>query len=79
MWILPTRAFDFDERALAFLASHLYAGFVTTFRHNTIAALAHDETASKSTSVWASLLARVAHFRNPTYSPWPLRRGPLRR
>lgn len=59
----PT-AFEFSEAALAFLASHLYAGFVTTFRHNSHAEHAADAAASRSTSVWAQLLSRAVHLRN---------------
>ena len=71
-------AFEFDAAALGFLATHCYAGFVTTFRHNTIAQRDADKTATRSTSVWAQLLARADHFANPGYRPWPLASGPLR-
>lgn len=71
-------AFEFDERTLAFLATHLYAGYVSTFRHNSPSSRANDASASKLTSVWAQLLARAPHLRNPAYVPWPLERGPLK-
>ena len=75
------RAFEYTPRALAFLATHGYAGFVTTFRHNTVAELqAADEAAGcrRSTSVWYGMLARKAYFANRHYRPWPLCKGPLR-
>ena len=66
-------AFEFDAAALGFLATHCYAGFVTTFRHNTIAQRDADKTATRSTSIWAQLLARRPC--QPGYRPWPLAAG----
>ena len=71
-------AFEYTPAALALIATHCYAGFVTTFRHNTQAELTADPAASRTTSVWHQLLVRHRHLTNPRYKPWPLTRGPLR-
>ena len=70
--------FEYKEEALAFLATHLYAGFVTSFRHNTPQELQADTHAQRSTSIWELLLQRYHHFRNTSFTPWPLSNGPLR-
>jgi hypothetical protein len=71
------RAFEYGSHALAILATHGYAAFTATFRHNTRQELEADPVARGATSLWQQLLSQRAHLVHQGFSPWELSRGPL--